>query len=59
MKVERNESGEWNVRDNAGTVVATLATNDEAWRWIDRHEVHPPHLRNQTARRLGAFDVKQ
>ena len=36
MKIEQNEYGTWDVIDGAGNVLATLASNEDAWRWLDR-----------------------
>ena len=58
MTVKQSAAGTWEVIDNAGKVVATLTTNAEAWRWLDRHKVHPLHFRTVTANRLNAYDVE-
>jgi hypothetical protein len=49
MTVKQNAAGAWDVIDNNGEVVATLATNADAWRWLDRHEVHPLNKRSLAA----------
>jgi hypothetical protein len=36
MTVRQGKSGAWEVINKAGTILATLPTNEDAWRWIDR-----------------------
>ena len=35
---EQNESGTWDVKDGTGNVLATLASNEAAWRWLDKQD---------------------
>lgn len=52
------KSSVWVVINNSGKVVASFPTNEQAWRWLDRHEVQPSYLRRATAERCGLVDVK-
>lgn len=36
MEVEQRPDGKWEVRE-AGEVLVVCASNEDAWRWIDRH----------------------
>jgi hypothetical protein len=38
MRIEQNESGTWDVKDGTGNVLATLASNEAAWRWLDKQD---------------------
>jgi hypothetical protein len=40
MTIVENAAGEWEVR-NGVVVVATFATNAEAWRFLDRYHGQP------------------
>jgi hypothetical protein len=49
MRVQQDGSV-WNVVDN-GVVLATVGTNSEAWRWIERNERDPIWLKGKRANR--------
>lgn len=59
MKIEQQDDGGWAVINSAGELVHVARSNDDAWRWVDRNETHPSHLRRATADRLNAYDVQK
>lgn len=57
MKIQQNAAGTWDVMREDGSVAATVPTNADAWRWIDRNEVHPQHMTRAQAERRGAWEL--
>jgi len=47
--VRKWAGGQWAVADG-NTIVHVADTNEDAWRWIDKHQVHQPWQRKRKER---------
>ena len=54
-----DEASGWGVLLGTERLVSGLATQAEAWAYIDRREVHSLKYTNRTATRADAFTIKR
>ena len=58
MHVEERRDGWW-VLDDGQERAGPFRTSSEAWRWVDRNEVHPLGMTKAEADKAGAYGIRE